>query len=59
MRIWCRIELIDGEATRLATASTCFNTIRLAMCECKETLQASLRLALTEAGGFDEAAVAT
>ena len=59
MRNWLRIELVDGEATRLATASPCFNTIRLAMCECKEALQASLRLALTEAGGFDEGAVAT
>jgi hypothetical protein len=48
----------DHDAGRLPTASTCFNTLYLPACTSPPELKARLLRVLTEAGGFDEAAVA-
>ena len=48
----------DPDTGRLPTASTCFNTLYLPGYTSLPELKAKLLQVLTEAGGFDEAAVA-
>ena len=48
----------DRAAGRLPTASTCFNTLYLPAYTSLPELKAKLLRVLTEAGGFDESAVA-
>lgn len=53
-----RLVSLGGNAGRLPTASTCFNTLRLPPFRGAEELRTMLVRAMSDAGGFAEAAVA-
>ena len=53
----CRLQKVDGPSSRLPTAATCFNTLRLPEHQSRESLAATLDTALREGAGFDETAV--
>ena len=52
------LQVVDGEASRLPTAATCFNTLRLPWYTSEQQLRDRLMVAMAGAGGFDEGAVA-
>ena len=53
-----RIQKREGDAAMLPTAATCFSTLNLPEYASKQCLKDELLLALFEADGFDEGAVA-
>ena len=52
------IQKLDGNPTKLPTAATCFNTLKLPEYSSQALLESKLILAIYEASGFDEGAVA-
>ena len=53
-----KLQLVVGGESRLPTAATCFNTLRMPIYSSAEQLKAKLGVAMDGAEGFDEAAVA-
>ena len=53
------LALLEGSDARLPTASTCFNTLKMPAYTSEEQLKDKLLMAITNAEGFDEGAVAT
>ena len=52
------LQSVDGPPTRLPTAATCFNTLRLAAYRTQAELKQKLLQAVAGSSGFDENAIA-